>query len=142
MSRLSPSIVGDSHEILTAARSLNADDIGKTFYLSAVGGFNVNLPAPSLGAEIVFFVRTAPTGGSYTITARDAAGAAANILKGHVLTTDVNSATDPDFDTTAVDILTLTVNKAVAGDFVKFVSDGTNWFYRAECSVFDAISAA
>lgn len=142
MSRVSPSIRGDNHEILAAARTLSADDFGKTFYLNAVGGFNVNLPAPELGAEVEFFVKAAPTGGSYTITSLNAAGSAANLMKGHVLTTDVNSATDPDFDTTAVDILTLTVNKAVAGDYVKFVSDGTNWFYRAECSVFDAISAA
>jgi hypothetical protein len=141
MSRISPSIRGDSVEVLAAARRLSADDDGKTLYLNLVGGFNVDLPAPEAGLKFKFIVKLAPTT-AYTVTARDAAGAAANILKGHVLTTDVNSATDPDFDTTAVDILTFAANKAVAGDVVEFECDGTIWYFSAKCSVFDAITAA
>lgn len=141
MSRQSPSIRSADFEVLTGARVLNADDNGKTFFLNAAGGMAIKLPAPELGFECTFIVKTALTSNA-TITAVDAAGAAANILKGHVLTTDVNSATDPDFDTTAVDVLTLAANKAVAGDSVKFVCDGSVWYYSAECSVFDAIAAA
>jgi hypothetical protein len=141
MSRISTSIRGDYAEVLTAARTLSAEDDGKTLFLSLAGGFNVNLPAPEAGMKFKFVVKTAPTT-SYTITARDAAAAAANILKGHVLTTDVNSATDPDFDTTAVDIITLVANKAVAGDVVELECDGTFWYFSAKCSVFDAITAA
>lgn len=141
MSRLSPSIRNDRVEVLAAARKLSADDDGKVFYLNLAGGFNVDLPAPEAGMSFKFIVKTAPTT-SYTITARDAAGSAANIVKGHVLTTDVNSATDPDFDTTAVDIITLVANKAVAGDVVELECDGSIWYYSAKCSVFDAITAA
>lgn len=141
MSRQSKSIHSDDAEVLTAARKLTSDDNGKTFYLNLAGGFNVDLPAPELGLKFTFVVKTAPTT-AYTVTARDAAGSAANILKGHVLTTDVNSATDPDFDTTAVDILTFVANKAVAGDKAELVCDGTNWYHSAMCSVFDAITAA
>lgn len=135
MSRVSPSIKGDYAEILSAARSLSADDHGKTFFLNLAGGFDVKLPAPELGLEFNFVVKTAPTT-AYTITATG------NLVKGHVLTTDVNSATDPDFDTTAVDVITFVANKAVAGDRVHLFCDGTNWYMSAECSVFDAITAA
>lgn len=141
MSRLSKSLNADDAEVLSAARKLTSDDNGKTLFLNLAGGFNVDLPAPELGLRFKFVVKTAPTT-SYTITARDATGAAANIIKGHVLTTDVNSATDPDFDTTAVDIITVVANKAVAGDKVTLECDGTNWYYSAACSVFDAITAA
>jgi hypothetical protein len=141
MSRVSPSIRSDAYEILTGARKLTADDNGKTFFLNAAGGMAITLPAPELGFECTFIVKTALTSNA-TITSVDAAGAAANITKGHVLTTDVNSATDADFDTTAVDVVTLAANKAVAGDLVKFVCDGSIWYYRAEVSVFDAIAAA
>lgn len=135
MSRVSPSIKGDNCEILAAARVLSADDHGKTFFLNLAAGFDVKLPAPELGLEFTFIVKLAVTG-NLTITATG------NLIKGHVLSTDVNSATDPDFDTTAVDIITFAANKAVAGDVLKLVSDGAFWYMRAECSVFDAIAAA
>jgi hypothetical protein len=135
MSRQSKSLYMDNAEVLVAARALSNEDSGKTFFLSLAGGFNVSLPAPELGLEFEFIVKTAPTS-AYTVTATG------NIVKGHVLTTDVNSATDPDFDTTAVDVLTFVANKAVAGDRAKFSCDGTNWYMRAECSVFDAITLA
>jgi hypothetical protein len=141
MSRVSVSINSDAFEIITGARRLSADDNGKTFFLNAAGGMAIALPAPELGFECTFIVKTALTSNA-TITSVNAAGSAANIMKGHVVTTDVNSATDADFDTTAVDVLTLAANKAVAGDVVKFVCDGDTWYYRAECSVFDAIAAA
>jgi hypothetical protein len=141
MSRVSPSIRGDNCEILVASRTLSADDHGKTFFLNLAGGFNVNLPAPELGLEFAFIVKLAVTS-NLTITSLNAAGSAANLMKGHVLTTDVNSATDADFDTTAVDVITLAANKAVAGDTIKFISDGSFWYYRAEVSVFDAIAGA
>lgn len=134
-------IFGEKVEVLSAARVLSREDHGKTFFLNLAGGFNVDLPAPEAGLEIKFVVKTAPTT-AYTVTARDAAGAAANIVKGHVLTTDVNSATDPDFDTTAVDVVTFVANKAVAGDRACLICDGTNWYLEAACSVFDAITAA
>lgn len=141
MSRESKGLQSDSAEILAAARTLLADDSGKTFFLNLAGGFNVNLPAPELGLKFKFVVKTAVTS-NLTITARDTSGAAANIIKSQVLTVDVNSATDPDFDSTAVDIITLAANKAIAGDWVELECDGTIWYARASCSVFDAITAA
>ena len=142
MSRQSKSVHADGAEVVIAARKLTTDDHNRVFYLSNAAGFQVDLPGPDLGLEFTFIVKTAPATGSYTIKSNNQVGTATALFKGHVLTTDVNSATDSDFDTTAVGTITLTQSKAVAGDVVKVYSDGTNWFYRAECSVFDAISAA
>lgn len=123
--------------VLITTKAVTAAESGKTFYLDLAGGFVSTLPAVALGLRYKFIVRTAPTG-SYTIVCP----AAAALFKGHVLTTDVNSATDADFDTTAVATLTFVLNKAVAGDLIELESDGVNWFYSAECSVFDAITGA
>lgn len=121
--------------ILTAARTVRADESGKTFYLDLAAGFVTTLPAVALGLRYTFVVKTAPTG-SHTIVCPGAAA----LFKGQVLTVDVNSATDPDFDTTAVATLTFVLNKSVAGDKIVVECDGTNWFYVASCSVFDAIT--
>lgn len=123
--------------VLITTKAVSAAESGTRFFLDLAGGFVVTLPAVALGLEYDFIVKTAPTG-SYTIVCP----AAAALFKGHVLTNDVNSATDSDFDTTAVATITLVLNKAVAGDRVKVTCDGVNWHYRAECSVFDAITAS
>ncbi len=126
-----------SAEAVITTKAVTAAESGKTFYLDLAAGFVTTLPAVALGLRYQFIVKTAPTG-SYTIVCP----AAAALFKGHVLTTDVNSATDPDFDTTAVATLTFVLNKAVAGDRINIDSDGTSWFYSAECSVFDAITGS
>ncbi len=125
-----------SAEVVITTNVITAAESGKTFYLDLAGGFVSTLPAVALGLRFKFIVKTAPTG-SYTIVP-----ASGTIFKGHVLTTDVNSGTDPDFDTTAVGTLTFVLNKAVAGDWIEVECDGTNWFYSARCSVFDAITGS
>lgn len=122
-------------EILITTRTIRADESGKTFYLDLAAGFITTLPAVALGLNYKFIVKTAPTG-SHTIVCPGGAA----LFKGQVLTVDVNSATDPDFDTTAVATLTLVLNKSVAGDKIEVECDGTNWHYVASCSVFDAIT--
>lgn len=122
-------------EVVITTKAVTAAESGKTFYLDLAAGFVTTLPAVGLGLRYKFIVRTSFTG-SATIVCP--AGAA--LFKGHVLTTDVNSATDPDFDTTAVATLTFVLNKAVVGDLIIVECDGVNWFYSAECSVFDAIT--
>lgn len=83
-----------------------------------------------------FIVSAAPSGASYTVVTNGSA----NIIKGHVLTSDVNSATDADLETSGGDTISFVDAKAVAGDRVRLVSDGTSWFAQAACSVFDAIT--
>lgn len=123
--------------VVITTKAVTAIESGKTFYLDLAAGFVVTLPAVALGLRYKFILRTAVTG-STTIVCP----AAAALFKGHVLTTDVNSATDADFDTTAVATLTFVLNKAVAGDNITVDCDGVNWFYSAECSVFDAITGS
>lgn len=123
------------NEVVTATNVILAAESGKRFFLDLAGGFVSTLPAVALGLEFEFVVKTAPTG-SYTIVCP----AAATLFKGHILTNDVNSATDSDFGTAGEATVTFVLNKAVAGDRVQVVCDGTNWHVRGECSVFDAIT--
>jgi hypothetical protein len=129
----SPGLIG---EVVTATNVITAGETGKTFFLNSATEFVSTLPAPALGLSYSFVVTAAPSGASYTVIA----ASAATIIKGHVLTNDVNSATDADFEVTGALTLTFVDSKAVAGDRADFVSDGTNWFVRASCSVFDAIT--
>jgi hypothetical protein len=124
-------------EVVVTTKAVTAAESGKTFFLDLAAGFVTTLPAVGIGLNYRFVVRTSPTG-SYTIVCP----AAAALFKGHVLSSDLNAASDADFDTTAVATLTFVLNKAVVGDSIFIVSDGVNWFYSGECSVFDAITAS
>jgi hypothetical protein len=115
--------------ILTAAES------GKTLFINSATGFAHTLPAVAAGLYFKFVVALGPTSGNHTIVA-----ASGTPIVGHVLTTDVNSATDPSFSATGVLTITLVANKAVKGDSVELCCDGTNWYATARCSVFDAIT--
>lgn len=123
-------------ETLAAADTLTAAESGKTVFLSASTEFAVTLPAPAAGLRYTFIVAAAPSGASYTIVT----ASSANIIKGHVLSSDLNAASDADFETTGGDTITLVDGKAVAGDRVDLECDGTNWFARCSCTVFDAIT--
>ena len=123
-------------EVLTATRTVRPEESGETFFLNSATEFVTTLPLPALGLRFTFFVTAAPSGASYTIVTANSA----NIIKGQVYTVDVNSATDPDFEASGGDTITLVDAKAVAGDSVCLYCDGTNWFMRAHCSVFDAIT--
>jgi hypothetical protein len=129
-------VSGAAAEINTTTKSVSAVENGEVFFLSLAAGFVTTLPAPALGLRYSFVVRTAPTSGAYTIVTTSSA----NIIKGSIYTSDVNSATDADFETAGGDTITFVQNKAVAGDKVDLVSDGTNWFAYGFCTVFDAIT--
>lgn len=126
----------DLAETVTATNVITAQENGKTFFLSSATEFVSTLPAPAAGLKFKFIVAAAPSGASYTIVT----ASSANIIKGAIFTSDVNSATDADFETSGGDTISLVDGKAVAGDCVEVESDGTNWFARAFCTVFDAIT--
>lgn len=123
-------------EVVTATNVITAAESGKTFFLNSATEFVSTLPAPALGLKYKFIVSAAPSGASYTVIC----AASGTLIKGHVLTNDVNSATDADFGTSGELTLTFVDGKAVAGDWAEFQCDGTNWFVQAGCSVFDAIT--
>lgn len=123
-------------EVVTATNAIAAAESGSTYFLNSSTEFVSTLPAPALGLRYTFIVTAAPSGASYTIVTTSSA----NIIKGHVLTSDVNSATDADLETSGGDTISFVDSKAVAGDKVEVISDGTNWFATCMCSVFDAIT--
>lgn len=127
---------GTSTEVVTATNVITAAESGKTFFLSSATEFVSTLPAAAAGLRYTFIVTAAPSGADYTITT----DSSANIIKGQVYTLDVNSATDPDFEVTGADTVSFVSAKAVAGDRVDVICDGTNWFVYGFCSVFDAIT--
>lgn len=133
MSRQSAGLQNDSSEVLTAARTLLADESGKTFFLGTAAGFAVTLPLPDLGLQFEFYVKTAPTG-SYTIVTNGSA----NVMVGQGASSDLNAASDTDFETSGGDTFTFVLNKAVKGDYAIFRSDGTSWYVLWNTSVFDA----
>lgn len=123
-------------ETVAATNVLTKAESGKTMFLSHATEFVTTLPAPVAGLEFEFIVADAPESASYTIVTNGSA----NIIRGHILTTDVNSATDADFETSGGDTLSFVDSKAVLGDRARFISDGTYWYVQASSSVFDAIT--
>lgn len=123
-------------EVVITTNVLTAAESGKTLFIDLAAGFVHTLPTAALGLNFMFFVKTALTGSATIVTA-----ASANVILGQIYTLDVNSATDPDFEATpGGDTITLVLNKAIAGDSVEVWCDGTNWYARCFCSVFDAIT--
>lgn len=133
---LTSSIVTDATEVVTATNVIAATETGTTFFLNSATEFVSTLPAPAAGLNFRFIVTAAPSGASYTIVTN----ASANIIKGNIVTNDVNSASDAGFNTSGCDTISFVDSKAVAGDIVEVYCDGTNWFAYGRCSVFDAIT--
>jgi hypothetical protein len=115
---------------LTAASTLTADDCGYTFFLNSATEFATTLPAPAAGLEFKFIVKAAPSGADYTVVT----ASSANIIVGQVLSSDLNNASDADFETSGGDTVSFVSAAAVKGDWAQFISDGTNWYVTAGCS--------
>jgi hypothetical protein len=106
-------------ETLSAARTVTADESGKTFLLALAGGFAVTLPPPVYGARFTFIASISPTTAYTVITS-----GSANIIKGFA----VNAAGAAVTPLSDGDTITFVANQALAGDQVTVVSDGTSWF--------------
>ena len=125
----------DLSETVTATNVITAQENGKTFFLNSATEFVSTLPALLAGLFFRFIVAAAPSGASYTVVT----ASSANILKGHVLTSQDAGGT-ADSETSGGDTLSFVDGKAVAGDMAEFYCDGTNWFVSAKSKVFDAIT--
>lgn len=122
---------------LTQGKTLTDSDSGRTFFLNKAAGLTIELPKPRGGVNFEFIVKTAPTSGNYLISTNGDS----NIIKGQVITVDVDSATDPDFaSTTPVNDINLVSNTAVVGDSLRLISDGTYWYATGYSSVYNAIT--
>lgn len=123
-------------QILTRVTTLVDADGGKNFYLNATNGFHVTLPTPKIGLAFTFVVKADTTRWDYVIKA----SSSADIIRGHVCTTDVDSATDADFEATGNNTIHFVSGTTVAGDKVELTCDGTYWYATGLCSVYNAIT--
>lgn len=129
-------VISEPPEVVTATNVITADESGKTFFLSSATEFVSTLPAPKIGMRFTFVVTAAPSGANYTVVT----SGSSNIIKGMVLSADLNAASDGDIETSGGDTISFVSAKAVAGDRVDLLCDGTNWFAYGYCTVFDAIT--
>lgn len=130
------SVIAEPPEIVTATNVIDQTESGKTFFLNSATEFVSTLPAPKIGMRFTFIVTAAPSGANYTIVT----SGSANIIKGQVLSADLNAATDGDIETAGGDTISFVSAIAVAGDRVDLYCDGTNWFAYGFCTVFNAIT--
>jgi len=105
---------------LTAASSLANADSGKVFLLNSTTEFATTLPSPKKGWEGTFIVKAAPSGANYTVVAPSGA------ILGSISAGAADDAADTSdgSDTT----ISFVDGEAVAGDYVKLVCDGTNYY--------------
>lgn len=120
-------------EVVTATNVITAAETGKTFFLSAATGFLSTLPAPAIGLNYTFIVKTSPTSNGYTIGTPTA-----DIIIGMVLE---RAGTAGVSDANA-DLVTLVANQSIKGDWLKFVSDGTSWFMHGMVDVATGVTTA
>lgn len=124
-------------ETLAAARTLTADDSGKTLFLGLADGFTVTLPAPAAGLNFEFIVSVAPTT-AYILTTDS--GADVMIVEVDELTKTVGTE-DGVYDDNA-DTLNFVASTAVVGDRVKMLSDGTSWFVHGLVNAIGAVTTS
>ena len=122
--------------ILAEARILTDSDSGKTYFLNAAGGFTITLPSPRGGINFEFIVKTAPTTGDYKIYAKGGA----KIIRGQVITSDINSNIGADKETGGTENVNFKANASKVSDSVKLVSDGTYWYADGFSSMTDGIT--
>ena len=121
-----------SAEVVAATNAdIAAAESGRVYFLNAAGAFVSTLPAPALGLEYTFIVKTAPSGASYTVVTTSAA----QVIAGHVLTSGFADS-GSDVETTAgANSINFVDGVSVAGDRVHVISDGTNWYASCICAV-------
>lgn len=102
-------------EAITADTTLTVDDSGKIFTLDAIGEA-ITLPAATAGLEYEFIGSATTATTNWTITAT------ASVIYGSAEVAGAIVAC------AAKDTITLVIAKFLAGDKIKLVSDGTNWY--------------
>lgn len=138
----SPTLTGavgtEASEVVTATNVLTAAESGSTLYLSALAGFLTTFPAPALGLNYKFVVKTAPTSNGYTFAPN---GGTADILVVNVAALEINDTVDGISDDNA-DLVTLVANQAAIGDYLEARSDGTNWYITGQVKLTAGLTSA
>jgi hypothetical protein len=123
-----------ANETTTATDTLTSADAGKTIFLNSATEYVTTLPAPAAGMKFRFVVKAAPSGAAYTVVT----GSSANVIYGQVASAE--DAAGSVATTAASDTITFVDGKAIIGDYVEVVSDGTNWYVSGMCNVQDGIT--
>jgi len=123
----------DLTEVVATTNVITAAESGLVSFLDLAAGFVSTLPAPAAGLHFSFIVKTAPSGGSYTIVT----DSSVNNIVGHVLPADGIAG---DTETSGADTITFVTGTAVKGDQVELWCDGTNWYATGRCAVNTAIT--
>lgn len=121
---------------LTAVTTLTERDSGKTIFLNSATEFAVTLPKVKAGLNFKFVVKAAPSGASYTVVTAESSP----LFFGQIYTTDNNAESDADFNIVAAETLTFVDGVAVVGDSIEMISDGTYWYVKGFCSVYNGIT--
>lgn len=126
----------ESIATIAATRTILASESGKIFFFGHSTEFVMTLPLPAAGLNYKFICTAAPNGAAYTIVS----AASANIIRGEILSCDLNASSDSDSEASGGDTITFTDGVAVVGDKVELVSDGTNWYAYGCCATYNGIA--
>lgn len=121
-------------EVTTGTDTLAATDCGKTLFLNSATEYVTTLPAPVAGCSFRVIVKAAPASASYTVVT----ASSANIIYGQIASAE--DAAGSVSTTAASDTITFVDSKAIIGDYVYLISDGTNWYVSGMCNVQDGIT--
>ena len=108
---------------ITAATTLISGQCGQTIFINNATGFEITLPAPTIGCAFRFVDATLLSSGNHTIVTN----ASANIIAGGCNELAVTTGDDGPIDTNG-DTITFLVATDSLGDMIELISDGTLWF--------------
>ena len=132
------SIGAGSFESITAAKTLDKEDNGKTFVLNAAAGVAITLPSvATMGAgwRCKFIVGTAFATSDWVVTATAA------IMRGGINELEVDTADDGP-STTGGTTITFELGFETVGDYVNLECDGTNIYINGQTALDGGISLA
>ena len=135
--------VNFSGKDLTEATQLTVEDNGKILFLNAAAEFTTTLPAledVSAGWNVEIVVKAAPSGAAYVVTEKASADTDKIITNG-IVELEVDTGTD-GLNNTGHTTVTFADGVAIAGDWIKVRSDGTNWYVTGQTKADGGITLA
>ena len=126
-------------ETVTATNVLTAAECGTTYYLNSATEFATTLPAistVSAGCTFKFFVVGAPSGASYTIITGNSLE---NVITGGAVERETDTNDDGPYLADA-DTITIVDGVAVAGDYLQFESDGSDFYMTGQVNADGAVT--
>ena len=130
-------------EVLSATKSLDAEDTGKVFMLNSATEFTTTLPSIAVakaGWNCKIIVGAAPSGAAYVITELATADTNKVIVNG-INELEVDTSDDGPYSAGCTTV-SFADGVAVAGDWVDIFCDGTNYFVTGQTNADGGIAVA